>query len=131
MPMAVGDYITVLGTEVDDGLLAIYNLIANIGVFTPPQELPNYIQVQRNQWAVTGPALAEDGETRAVAFVTDVTSPVTWSALYIDPCTGAQSFKALLTEQPLANLPGQQPGKVCSNSILSTSHPCCACQQQN
>jgi len=111
MPLAVGDYITVLGQEVDGGLFEIFDLIANIGVFTPAGEQPTYMYIARGQFAISGPAEAEDGETRAVVSTTDVVTPITWSSLQLGPCTGATTWQALLTEQPLDNAAGQQPGK--------------------
>lgn len=82
------------------------------------------MQVQRGQYAITGPATAENGETRAVVFTTDVTTPITWYAIDLDPCTGATTWRPILTEQPLANLVGQEPGKVSYFSLRSFfAHP--------
>lgn len=78
--------------------------------------------VDRNQFAIEGPALAEDGETRGVAFTTDPTTPITWFAVDLDPCTGAATWRNLLTEQPLANIAGQQPGKVDYRNPPSLQH---------
>lgn len=37
-PLMVGDYVTINGVEVGDGLLAVYSLVANLGLYTAPRE---------------------------------------------------------------------------------------------
>ncbi|KAH6669835.1 hypothetical protein B0J14DRAFT_104820 [Halenospora varia] len=38
-PLMVGDYVTINGVEVGDGLLAVYSLVANLGLYTAPEKL--------------------------------------------------------------------------------------------
>lgn len=123
VPLAVGDYVTVLGTFVEGNLLTIFNLIANIGIFTPAGELPVYMYVDRNQFAIQGPAAAETGETRAVAFTTDVTQSLTWFRVDVEPCSSATTWFPLLTEAPLLNLAGQQPGKTVFRGGVTDEDP--------
>lgn len=115
VPMAFGDYVTVLGTIVDNpSHLSVFKVIANLGIFTPPGEVPNYMYSARNQFAVDGPAKSETGETRAVTFSTDPTTPITWFRIDIDSYTGEQTHHNMLQVQPLQNgIAIQQPGKVC------------------
>jgi hypothetical protein len=98
-PLAVGDYVTILGTRVD-GLLAIYSLNANLGLFTAPNTIPAYIQCDQAQYGIrdaTVPGAIE--ETRADAWTTDITATVQWFAQDIDPCTGELSERDLLLLQ--------------------------------
>ncbi|KAH8650969.1 hypothetical protein BGZ60DRAFT_388580 [Tricladium varicosporioides] len=37
-PLMVGDYVTINGIEVGGGLLAVYSLVANLGIYTAPRE---------------------------------------------------------------------------------------------
>jgi len=112
VPLAVGDYVTITGTQVTDTLMAVFNLIANVGIYTVPGELPSYIRVQSAQFAITGPLASETGETRAVAFVTDPTVSVAWYAMDVDQCTGATTYREMLNTAPFAVLAGQIGGEL-------------------
>jgi len=37
-PLLVGDYVDINGVEVGNGLLAVYALVANLGLYTAPRE---------------------------------------------------------------------------------------------
>ncbi|KAJ6463349.1 hypothetical protein C8R45DRAFT_840993 [Mycena sanguinolenta] len=66
VPLVVGDYVTVSGTQVDGDLLAIYNLEANLGVFTAPGTKPAYVTVDAAQYAIADPdPTVEVDETRS------------------------------------------------------------------
>lgn len=41
-PLMVGDYVTINGVEVGNGLLAVYSLVANLGLYTAPRENRKY-----------------------------------------------------------------------------------------
>lgn len=41
-PLRVGDFVTLNGIEVGGGLLAVYSLDANLGLYTAPGELRKY-----------------------------------------------------------------------------------------
>lgn len=108
MPLAVGDYITFSGVEVGGGLLAVYSLVANLGIYTAPGKLPAYIACDAMNYAVygtTSPTVAF-AETRAVAWSTDITQTMTWYAIDIDPCTGETHKRTLVPNfEPLNNNP--------------------------
>ena len=66
VPLVVGDYVTVSGTQVEGNLLAIYNLEANLGIFTAPGTKPAYITVEAAQYAIVDPdPTVEVDETRS------------------------------------------------------------------
>ncbi|KAJ7631906.1 hypothetical protein DFH06DRAFT_1004796 [Mycena polygramma] len=66
VPLVVGDYITFSGTKIEDGILAVYSLEANLGIYTAPGTKPAYIGVEAAQYAivVADPTLETD-ETRS------------------------------------------------------------------
>ncbi|KAJ6562301.1 hypothetical protein B0H19DRAFT_1259888 [Mycena capillaripes] len=99
-PLAVGDYITFSGIKTPEKILAVYSLEANLGIFTAPGTKPAYITVESANYGVIDPnPNLETGETRAVAFATDATTTVQWFAIDVDPCTGQESERPLLTAQ--------------------------------
>jgi hypothetical protein len=93
----VGDYVTISGTEVGDGLLAVYSLQANIGAYTAPGTKPAYATVEEALFAVVaGAANTEDAETRAVAFSSDTSASIQWYAIDVDRCTGEEKERKLI-----------------------------------
>ncbi|KAJ7230324.1 hypothetical protein GGX14DRAFT_343704 [Mycena pura] len=65
VPLVVGDYVTYLGTQVGDGLLAIYSLEANLGIYTAPGTKPAYITCEAANYGIVVPdPTVETGETR-------------------------------------------------------------------
>jgi hypothetical protein len=93
-PILVGDYVTLNGMYVPGGLFAVNNLLANVGLYTAPNiqrklHIPisqfegiliyiiaSYLRSERAQagiWSFL--ANAEVGETRGVAFTTDISIP--------------------------------------------------------
>lgn len=66
VPLVVGDYLTFSGTSAEDGILEIYALEANLGIYTAPGTQPAYIGVEAAQYAIVSadPTLETD-ETRS------------------------------------------------------------------
>ncbi|KAJ7146109.1 hypothetical protein C8R44DRAFT_690358 [Mycena epipterygia] len=101
VPLVVGDFITFSGTKVAGGLLEVYSLEANLGIYTAPGTKPAYVTVAAAQYAIVVPdPTVEVGETRATAFVTDPQTTLQWFAIDVDPCTGESSERDLLLVQP-------------------------------
>ncbi|KAF7361123.1 hypothetical protein MSAN_01144100 [Mycena sanguinolenta] len=106
VPLVVGDYVTLSGTQVEDDLLAVYNLEANLGIFTAPGTKPAYVIVEAAQYAIVDPdPTVEVDETRATAMASDNTVAIQWFAMDVDPCTGVVSERDLLLEQPESAAP--------------------------
>ncbi|KAJ7892241.1 hypothetical protein B0H13DRAFT_2038759 [Mycena leptocephala] len=64
-PLVVGDYITFIGTKVPGGLLAIYSLTANLGIYTAPGTKPAYVSPATATYAIqVADATLEAGEVR-------------------------------------------------------------------
>lgn len=100
MPLVVGDYVTVTGTE-RGGILKVNALNANLGIFTSPGTQPAYVSCESvNYGIVTTQGPAEFAETRAVTFTTDPTQTVSWYAQDVDPCTGNITERLILQVQP-------------------------------
>jgi len=112
VPLAIGDYVTITATQITNTLMAVFNLVANVGIYTVPGELPLYIRVAVAQFAIAGTGTTETGETRAVAYSTDNFTEVSWFALDVDQCTGAQTMRELLNTSPFATIPGQVAGEL-------------------
>lgn len=131
-PLMVGDFVTINGIEVDHGLLVVYSLVANLGLYTAPREnrmcnnyafarvfwtsanrlsLAAYIRVEEARAGVPAPANAELGETRAVAYTTDPSTPMQFYAIDVDPCTGVETERDLQLVQPLSQNAGGVWGK--------------------
>ncbi|KAH8814737.1 hypothetical protein DL96DRAFT_423323 [Flagelloscypha sp. PMI_526] len=108
IPLMVGDYVTISGTEVGGGLLAVYSLQANIGAYTAPGTKPAYATVEEALFAVVaGAANTEDAETRAVAFSSDTSASIQWYAIDVDRCTGEEKERKLILQQVQG--PGDDP----------------------
>lgn len=100
VPLFVGDYVIVTGTE-RGGVLKVNALNANIGVYTAPGTQPAYVSCESvNYGIVTTQGPAEFAETRAVTFTTDPTQTVSWYAQDVDPCSGKITERLLLQVQP-------------------------------
>ena len=96
VPLVVGDFVTVSGTEID-GTLWVNNLNANLGIYTAAGTKPAYVTCEEALFGiVTTQANVEFGETRAVAFTTDVGGGLLdWFAVDVDPCTGVATERSL------------------------------------
>ncbi|KAJ7141307.1 hypothetical protein C8R44DRAFT_244410 [Mycena epipterygia] len=105
-PLAVGDYVTFSGIKTPEGVLAIYSLEANLGIWTAPGTKPAYITAERAQYAIIdpNPNLAT-GETRGVAFGTDTATTIEFYAIDVDPCTGDETERSLVIAQPSSVAP--------------------------
>lgn len=122
VPLVVGDYITVSGTEID-GTLWVNNLVANLGIFTAPGTKPAYVTCEEAIFGLVTPStnagIAEAGETRAVAWTTDVGGALLdWFAIDVDQCTGEAVERSLHVSMqpnsgvaPLGRAVFRTPGK--------------------
>ncbi|KAJ6523275.1 hypothetical protein DFH09DRAFT_938027 [Mycena vulgaris] len=73
VPLVVGDYITYSGTKTAEGILEVYALEANLGIYTARGTQPRYLTCEEAIYAIVNPdPTVETGETRAVAFGSDV-----------------------------------------------------------
>ncbi|KAJ7938290.1 hypothetical protein B0H13DRAFT_2572062 [Mycena leptocephala] len=101
VPLAVGDYLTFSGTKTEGGLLEVYALEANLGIYTAPGTKPAYITVEAANYGVVVPdPTVETGETRATALASDPSTPIQWFAMDVDPCTGETTERNLLLAEP-------------------------------
>ncbi|KAJ6566672.1 hypothetical protein B0H19DRAFT_1257865 [Mycena capillaripes] len=101
VPLVIGDYITFSGTSAEDGILEVYSLEANLGIYTAPGTKPAYITVEAAQYAiVVADATLEVDETRATAIASDPSTAIQWFAMDSDPCTGEISERNLLLVNP-------------------------------
>ncbi|KAJ7938291.1 hypothetical protein B0H13DRAFT_1942270 [Mycena leptocephala] len=97
VPLVVGDYITFSGTKTEDGILEVYSLEANLGIYTAPGTQPAYIGVDAAQFAIAVP----DPTVEA----SDPTMPIEFFAMDVDPCTGETSERSLLLVEPESAAP--------------------------
>ncbi|KAJ7101874.1 hypothetical protein C8R44DRAFT_716280 [Mycena epipterygia] len=105
-PLAVGDYITYSGIKTPEGVLALYALEANLGIYTAPGTKPAYITADKAQYGIIDPnPNLETGETRGVAFGTDTATTIEFFAIDVDPCTGAETERSLIVAQPSSVAP--------------------------
>lgn len=120
VPLLVGDFVTISGTEIG-GTLWVNNLNVNLGVFTAAGTKPAYVTCEAALFGiVTTQPNVEFGETRAVAFTTDVGGGLLdWFALDQDPCTGALTERSLNVAlqpnsavQPLGRATFRTPNKL-------------------
>lgn len=102
-PLLVGDYITYSGAWVSSDLVAIYELDANLGIFTAPGTKPSYISVEDARWGIIGNPAGEIAETRVVGYTTDPSTSLTVYALDVDPCTGVETERTLAVVVPRPN----------------------------
>ncbi|KAH7389158.1 hypothetical protein BKA64DRAFT_131605 [Cadophora sp. MPI-SDFR-AT-0126] len=95
LPLAVGDYVTVSGTEIGNTLW-VNNLVANLAIFTAAGTKPAYVTCEEAIFGVVTTQPGEIGQSRAVAFTTDVGGGLLdWFALDVDPCTGKTTERTL------------------------------------
>ncbi|KAJ7145995.1 hypothetical protein C8R44DRAFT_5120 [Mycena epipterygia] len=96
-PLVVGDYVTFSGIKTADGILEIYELEGNLGLYTAPGTQPAYVVAVAAQYAIVNPdPTLETDETRATAMATDPSTTLNWFAIDVDPCTGAETERSLL-----------------------------------
>jgi hypothetical protein len=95
VPLVVGDYVTVSGTEIG-GTLWVNNLVASLGIFTAAGTKPAYVTCEEAIFGIVTNQAGEIGQSRAVAFTTDVGGGLLdWFALDVDPCTGKTTERSL------------------------------------
>ncbi|KAH9207642.1 hypothetical protein DL95DRAFT_374068 [Leptodontidium sp. 2 PMI_412] len=95
LPLAVGDYVTVSGTEIS-GTLWVNNLVANLAIFTAAGTKPAYVACEEAIFGIVTTQPGEIGQSRAVAWTTDVGGGLMdWFALDVDPCTGQTTERTL------------------------------------
>ncbi|ORY09273.1 hypothetical protein BCR34DRAFT_602923 [Clohesyomyces aquaticus] len=99
-PIMVGDSVTVTGQQ--NGLLfEVTGLIANAGFYTAPNSKPAYLAVEGvNVGVGSTSANVEVGETRAVAFTTDPTTPVEFFFVDVNRCSGAETERSVVVTAP-------------------------------
>jgi hypothetical protein len=103
-PLMVGDFVTVTGTFISS-LLEINNLNANLQFLTAPGTKPTYLWCEEAIYAIVTNQGGEIGETRAVAWSSDPTTPIQWFSLDVDPCTGEVTERNLNLQQPTTGAP--------------------------
>lgn len=82
------------------GLLAIYFLNANLGLFTAPNTVPVYVNCDAMNYAIRDASVpGATSETRATAWTSDSQATVQWFAQDVDACTGETSERNLLLLQ--------------------------------
>ncbi|KAI9053525.1 hypothetical protein LZ554_002480 [Drepanopeziza brunnea f. sp. 'monogermtubi'] len=99
-PLLVGDYVDVSGTVTDNGLLEVSALNVNLQFLTAPGKKPAYLWVEEAIFAVVTTQGGEAGETRAVAWTSDPTTPIQWFAVDVHPCLGDATERNLVLQQP-------------------------------
>ncbi|KAJ7153588.1 hypothetical protein C8R43DRAFT_1066883 [Mycena crocata] len=106
VPLVEGDYITFMGIKTADGVLEIYSLEGNLGIYTAPGTKPAYLTVEAAQYGVIDPnPTLETGETRATALATDPSTTIEWYAIDVDVCTGQSKERSLQIAQPDGGAP--------------------------
>ncbi|CAG8954378.1 hypothetical protein HYFRA_00006004 [Hymenoscyphus fraxineus] len=105
VPLLVGDYVEVSGTFIG-GLLEVNSLNANLQFLTSPGTKPTYLWVEEAIYAVvtTQPGGA-NGETRAVVWSSDPSTPIQWFAMDVDACSGDVTERNLNLMQPTSGGP--------------------------
>ncbi|KAJ7456906.1 hypothetical protein FB451DRAFT_1047681 [Mycena latifolia] len=106
VPLVVGDFITFSSTKIAGGLLEVYSLQANLGIYTASGTKPAYVAAEAVQYGVVPDPTAEVAESRATALTTDPTTPLQWFAIDVDPCTGESSERDLLIQPDGTAPPG-------------------------
>jgi hypothetical protein len=123
-PFMVGDYIDYSGnlypdptgaiTGVTNGqYISAWQIIDKVGIYTSPQTVPAYVNIQLillgvGGTAITSPIFVPEEITtriRARGFFTDPTRTVDVFATKVDPCTGVETDVLML-----ANIPNQKGG---------------------
>ncbi|CAL3962328.1 unnamed protein product [Diplocarpon coronariae] len=104
-PLLVGDYVEVSGTFTGGGLLEVFSLNANLQFLTAPGKKPVYLWVEEAIFGVVTTQGGENGETRAVAWTSDPTTPIQWFAMDVDACSGNVTERNLVLQQPTTKVP--------------------------
>lgn len=104
-PLLVGDYVDLSGTLTGSGLLEVYSLNANLQFFTAPGKTPAYLWCEEAIYGLVTNQGGENGETRAVVWTSDPTTPIQWFAVDVDPCTGSVTERNLVLQQPTTVAP--------------------------
>jgi hypothetical protein len=104
-PLLIGDYVDLSGTLTGSGLLEVYSLNANLQFFTAPGKTPAYLWCEEAIYGVVTNQGGENGETRAVVWTSDPTTPIQWFAVDVDPCTGDVTERNLILQQPTTVAP--------------------------
>lgn len=86
-------------------LLEVNSLNANIQFLTAPGTKPAYLWCEEAIYAIVTTQGGENGETRAVAWTSDPTTPIQWFSLDVDPCTGDVTERNLNLQQPTTGAP--------------------------
>ncbi|KAF7326933.1 Sodium nucleoside protein [Mycena venus] len=101
--LVVGDYNTFSGTKTGSGVLKVYTLEANLGIYTAPGTKPAYITVETAQYAVVVPDPTVEVDKTPLA--SDPSTPIQCFAMDVDPCTGAVSERNLFLAEPAGAAP--------------------------
>lgn len=104
-PLLVGDYVDLSGALTGSGLLEVYNLNANLQFLTAPGKTPAYLWCEEAIEGVVTNQGGENGETRAVVWTSDPTTPIQWFTIDVDPCTGTVTERNLVLQQPTTVAP--------------------------
>ncbi|KAJ6538225.1 hypothetical protein DFH09DRAFT_1324092 [Mycena vulgaris] len=92
VPLVVEEYITYSGAKTAEGILEVYALEVNLGIYTARGTQPRYLTCEETIYAIVNPdPTVETGGTRAVAFGSDVGTTVEWFAIDVDPCTSEET----------------------------------------
>ncbi|KAF2474838.1 uncharacterized protein BDR25DRAFT_183803, partial [Lindgomyces ingoldianus] len=99
-PLVVGDYVTFSGQQ-NGPLFEVTNLVANAGFYTAPNSKPAYIAVEGVNVGINSPSgNVEVAEARGTIFTTDPTTPVQWSFVDVNFCTGAETERNVVIGTP-------------------------------
>ncbi|KAK0702992.1 hypothetical protein B0T26DRAFT_744154 [Lasiosphaeria miniovina] len=92
-PFLVGDYIEYHGFRASTGNMVVFEIVAwNVQITTTGS--PTYIRIEEALIGVfDSDPNVEVAETRFVGYTSDPTTVISLSAIDIDPCTGAESFR--------------------------------------
>lgn len=98
-PLVPGDFLEYSGFKNDAGEIVCYSIVATNIQITAGSGNPAFIRVEDvNIGVYTADPNAENGETRFIGYVSDTTgSPLTISAIDVDPCTGKETLRSLGT----------------------------------
>jgi K319-like protein len=115
VPLVVGDWVDYSGTlfKIDPNgssipsntYISAHTVTANLGIFTQPGILPNYVYVESILIGTGGTApapLTFEATTRltVVGFTTDPTRFIDINAIDVNPCTGEETTRLLATVDP-------------------------------
>jgi K319-like protein len=122
-PFVVGDYIEYSGSLFQDPTLpgvagqyiAAWNMVGNVGIYTPPGVDPAYVELEVTLLGVGGTpitapiAVPQEQTTRIKVrgFFSDPTRTIDLYAIKVDPCSGAETEVPMLLgiQQTKGNIP--------------------------